>query len=250
MGRGKSPARPAASERIPGLRGRWHRAGTKGSPCLGTGLALPPRGRPRYSPRGPGGGEKLGAPPTAFPTPGAVSAAMRPRSSPVVPAAAAKGPRRAEPALLSRSSARLPPCEISRPPRRAPGPPCRSGEDAAGKPPHLAGLLGAGDEIPSLCRPKEVIFLAEIYIILFFFPAPFRQCFALLGALALTLSLRIGRAPVRGREYHELGVFLFVVRLGYCAIFFFLNSGYFGFGFYFFLLWRVGLVWAFFLAQF
>lgn len=154
-----------------------------------TSLSLPPRGRPRYSPRGLGGGEKLGAPPTAFPTPGAVSAAMRPRSSPVVPAAAARGPRRAEPAPLSRSSARLPPCEVSRPPCRAPGPPCRSGEDAAGKAPHLAGLLGAGEGVPSLCRLEEVIFLAEIYMITFFFPSPFRQCLALLGALALTLSV-------------------------------------------------------------
>lgn len=189
------------------------------------GLAWPGH-RPRCTRFNGGGpvthrGEKLGAPPSAFPAPGAVLAAMPPRSSPAVPAAAARGPSRAEPAQLRRSSARLsPPCEISRPPCRAPGPPCRSAEDAAGKPPHLARLLGAGDEIPSLCRSKEVIFLAEIYMMLFFFPAPFRQCFALFGALALTLSRRVGRAPVRGREYHALGVFLFGFRLGYCGIIF------------------------------
>lgn len=177
-----------------------------------------PRGRPRYSPHGPGSGEKLGAPPTAFPSPGAISAAVRPRSSPVVPAAAARGPRRAEPASLSRSSAQLPPCEISRPPCRAPGPPCRSGEDAAGKAPHLAWLLGAGDGILSLCRSKEVIFLAEIYMIIFFLHAPFRQCLALLGALALTLSA-LGRAPLRRREYLAFGVFLFVFRLWVLWIF-------------------------------
>lgn len=225
------------------MRGRWHRAGTGGSPGPGTGLALPPRGRPRYSPRGPGAREKLGAPPTAFPTPGAGSAAVRPRSSPVVPAAAARGPRRAEPASLSRSSAQLPPYEVSRPPCRAPGPPCHSGEDAAGKPPHLAGLLGAGDGIPSLCCSKEVIFLAEIYMIIFFFPALFRQCLALLGSLALTLSA-LGRAPVRGREYLALGVFLFVFRLWVLWILVF-NFGYFGV-----FLEGLGAVWAFFLAQF
>lgn len=200
------------------MRGRWHRAGTEGSPGPGTGLALPPRGRPRYSLRGLGGGEKLGAPPTAFPTPRAVSAAMRPRSSPVVPAAPARGPRRAEPAPLIRGSARLPLCEVSRPPCRTPGPPCRSGEDAAGKPPHLAGLLGTGEGILSLCRSMEVIFLAKIYMIIFFFPAPFRQCLALLGAPRLD-PLRIGRAPVPGREYLALGVFWFVFRLWVLWIF-------------------------------
>lgn len=190
--------------------------------------------RPRFTPTGEAPlltagprcqGEKLGAPPTALPTAGAGWAAVRPRSSPVVPAAAARGPRRAEPASLSRSSAQLSPCEVSRPPCRAPGPPRYSGEDAAGKSPHLAGLLGAGDGIPSLCRSK-VIFMAEIYMIIFFFPAFFRQCLALLGYLALTLSA-LGRAPVRGREYLALGVFLFVFGLWVLWILVF-NFGYFG----------------------
>lgn len=131
------------------LGGQPGAAGTV-APSGHHGLAWPGH-RPRCTRFNGGGpvthrGEKPGAPPTAFPAPGAVSAAMRPRSSPAVPAAAARGPSRAEPAPLRLSSARpLPPCEISRPPCRAPGPPCRSAEDAAGKPPHPAGLLGAGD---------------------------------------------------------------------------------------------------------
>lgn len=91
-------------------------------------------------------------------------------------AAARKSPQRAEPAASSLgSSTRPPPCELCRPLRRVPGPPCRSGEDAAGGAPHLAGRLGLGKGVLSLCRVKEVIFLAEK---LFFFPAPFRQCLA------------------------------------------------------------------------
>lgn len=174
------------------------------------------------------------------PLPGPFRRRCDPRSGPAVPAAAAKGPGRGEPAPPSRSSARLPPCEIRRPPRRAPGPPCRSGEDAAGEAPHLAGLLGAGDGVPSLCRVKEAIFLAEIYVIYVFppLPAPFRQCLALLGALASTRSVQAEPQHLGENRTLRLGysgVFLGVDFLKIIFILVFLRG--FGVGFFFFF-WR------------
>lgn len=117
---------------------------------------------------------------------------MRPRSGPAVPVAAvAKGPGRAEPAPPSRSSARLPPCEV--PARRAESPGRRvgSGEDAAGEAPHLAGVLGAGGGVPPSPPGKGGDFLGRnIYNMIFFSLAPFRQCLALLRAPASIRSVQ------------------------------------------------------------
>lgn len=215
----------------------------------GTGGSRLGHGPASVSPHGGGGGGPVthrGAPAAGSsvgcrqqppPLPGPFRRRCDPRSGPAVPAAAAKGPGRGEPAPPSRSSARLPPCEVRRPPRRAPGPPCRSGEDAAGEAPHLAGLLGAGDGVPSLCRVKEAIFLAEIYVIYVFppLPAPFRQCLALLGALASTCSVQAEPQHLGENRTLRLGysgVFLGVDFLKIIFILVFLRG--FGVGFFFF----------------
>lgn len=92
----------------------------------------------------------------------------------------------------------------ARPPGRGPGPPCPSDEDVAGEIPHPAGLLGAGNEVPSLRWAKEVILLTRIYIICFF---PLLLFDNALRSPRLDL-LRDSKAQAPGRKLHfALGVF-------------------------------------------
>lgn len=193
------------------MRGQWRRAGTGGSPGLGPASLCPHGGGPVTHRGASVAGRSLGRRRQLSPLPGP----FRRRCGPA-PAPLSLRQRRGGPDGQSRSSARLPPCEVSRPPCRAPGPPCRSGEDAAGKAPHLAGLLGAGEGVPSLCRLEEVIFLAEIYMTTFFFPSPFRQCLALLGALALTLSVE-AEPQYLGENTLSSGYFGLFLGFGFCG---------------------------------